>query len=117
MSRTRWVLFAVILGGVALALAGCFIITNLAPQASFTAVPASGTSPLVVHFDASASNDPDGQIVAYFWDFGDTQTGSGVALDHTFTVQSESRVFTVILTVTDDDGATGQATKNIAVNP
>ncbi len=117
MSRTRWVLFAVVLGGVTLVLAGCFIIANLAPQASFTATPASGTSPLVVHFDASASTDPDGQIVSYFWDFGDTQTGSGVALDHTFTVQSESKVFTVILTVTDDDGATDQASKNIAVNP
>ena len=117
MSRTRWTLFAVILGGVALALAGCFIIANLPPQASFTATPSSGTSPLSVDFDASASTDPDGQIVSYEWDFGDTQTASGVTVTHVFTVQSESRVFTVILTVTDDDGATDQATKNIAVNP
>ncbi len=117
MARIRLVLLAVIVGSIALALGGCLLIANLPPQARFTATPTSGTSPLSVNFDASTSTDPDGQIVSYEWDFGDTQTASGVTVTHVFTVQSESKVFTVILTVTDNDGAVDQATKNIAVNP
>jgi len=115
--KSRWMVFSLVLTTVVFALAGCFYIGNLSPQASFTATPSNGTTPLAVDFDASASSDVDGLITSYLWDFGDTQTGSGVLVSHTFTVQSESEVFTVILTITDDDGASDQATGNISVNP
>jgi len=101
---------------VSLGLAGCFYFGNIAPVASFTAVPASGPAPLAVAFDASGSTDVDGTIASYLWDFGDTQTDSGVLVSHSYT-QTESKVYTVILTVADDDGATDAAVQNISVTP
>src|SRR5262249_11564342 len=56
------------------------------------------------HFDGSGSHDADGSIVAYAWDFGDGQTGSGVAPAH---VHASAGNYLVRLTVTDDHGATG----------
>lgn len=53
-------------------------------------------------FDASPSEDPDGTIVSYFWDFGDGTTATGKTVTHSFTTVG---IFTVTLTVKDDDGA------------
>ena len=65
-----------------------------------------------IEFNASASYDPDGNIVSYFWDFGDGANASGVSVDHAYAVDG---TFTVTLTVTDDDGdsSIAQATKTI----
>ena len=76
----------------------CAPIPNRAPTASFTFTPASGTTPLQVSFDASASSDPDRDNLTYFWDFGDGSTGSGVSPSHTYTNADN---FTVTLTVSD----------------
>lgn len=116
--KRRVVCFSVLTLG-ALALASCVFVGNLQPVASFTATPTTGTTPLDVQLDASASYDPDGTIAMYSWDFGDGQTASTSVFPflHTFTVQSFSRVFTVVLTVTDAKGADGTAVKNITVDP
>lgn len=109
-----------VLAGCALAgLASCIYVVNLSPIASFTATPALGTTPLDVALDASNSSDPDGAIASYLWNFGDGQTASTSAFPftHQFTVQSDARTFTVVLTVTDDDGATDTAVQNVTVNP
>jgi len=100
-------------------LAGCIYVGNMRPIASFTATPNNGTSPLTVTFDASESYDPDGTIEAYLWDFGDGQTASLVVPTtvHQYTVQTDSRVFTAILTVTDNLGATDTTVRNISVEP
>jgi len=69
------------------------------PIAAFTFNP---TTPVVgqsVNFDASASADPDGTIVNYAWDFGDTTTGSGVVATHVYVAAG---TYTVTLTVTDN---------------
>lgn len=50
------------------------LVKDLAPVARFVMSPTSGKSPLTVQFDASSSNDPDGQISEYSFDFGDGQT-------------------------------------------
>lgn len=75
---------------------------NLPPVASFTADLSEGFTPLVVRFDASASSDPDGNIVSYAWAFGDGKTGSGRTVDHTYESPGS---FTPELTVTDERGA------------
>jgi len=106
--------------GLTAVAAGCFFLGNLSPIASFTATPNHGTSPLSVDFDATASSDPDGTIAEYFWDFGDGQTDSKTlpTVTHIYVnVQSDSKVFTGILTVSDDLGAEDTAVKNITVDP
>lgn len=105
--------------GMLLVVAGCIYVGNIDPIASVTAVPTTGTSPLTVVFDASASVDSDGSIVGYAWDFDDGQTASFTiaVASHQFTVQSDSEIFRVRLTVTDDLGATDQDTVDITVNP
>ncbi len=98
---------------VVVAVAGCSIL-NSPPVARIAAVPLSGSSPLSVSFDAGGSYDPDGSIMAYRWDFGDGTTGSGVTTDHTF-ISASTRIYTVVLTVTDDDGATSSCEQSIEV--
>ena len=58
---------------------------------------------LTCNFDASGSNDPDGSIASYAWNFGDlSAAGSGVTPNHTYALAG---TYTVTLIVTDNDGA------------
>ncbi len=63
-------------------------------------------------FDGSKSTDPDGQIVSYDWNFGDGNTGMGMVVEHHYTATGH---YSATLTVTDDRGATGSASKEIQV--
>ena len=74
--------------------------------------PYNGTVGVAVQFDGSASFDPDGTIVAYDWDFGGGNTGTGVSATHTYTTDG---TFNVTLTVTDDGGATDSATTTATI--
>jgi thermitase len=67
---------------------------------------------LTCAFDAANSEDPDGTLTSYQWDFGDDGTGDGVAVSHTYVV---SGTYTVTLTVTDNGGATGTESQNLSV--
>lgn len=60
--------------------------TNQAPIAAMSATPTSGTAPLLVNFDASASLDPDGDNMTYSWDYGNGFFGTGVTSSHTYTL-------------------------------
>ncbi len=85
------------------------------PVASFTATPSQGQPPLDVHFNASASYDPDGNIKRYEWDFGDGTTGLGVEKDHIYTKRG---MLTAKLTVIDNDDQSSSLTTTIMVgNP
>lgn len=77
-----------------------------------TATPVSGSLPLLVSFNGSASSDPDGAVVSYAWNFGDGATGSGATASHTY---AAAGAFAARLTVTDDKGAASSATQTITV--
>jgi len=82
-------------------------VLNRIPIASFTESAETVSIGESIHFDASGSYDPDGTIVNYLWDFGDGNTATGVEVDHAY---EDDGVYTVTLTVIDDDDATGSAT-------
>ena len=63
-------------------------------------------------FNASISGDYNGEIVSYEWDFGDGTTGTGETVIHKY---CEAETYYVILTVTDDNGLTGNITKCVDV--
>ncbi|MEO7317905.1 MAG: PQQ-dependent sugar dehydrogenase [Chthoniobacteraceae bacterium] len=88
---------------------------NLAPSAAASASITLGASPLSVDFSSVGSADPDGQPLAYLWDFGDGTTSTLPSPTHVFTFAAAKR-FDVTLTVTDAGNATAQATLQIFVN-
>jgi len=85
---------------------------NKLPVANFTYSPKNPTTADNITFDASESYDPDGNITAYDWDFGDGNTSSSVITTHRYSTAGN---YTVNLTVTDDDGATDSTSKVITV--
>ena len=85
---------------------------NRTPSARASAFPTSGTPPLAVAFDASASSDPDGDVLTYSWDFGDGTSGSGVTPSHTY---ASSGSYTARVTVDDGRGRSDSATVPIDV--
>lgn len=93
--------------------------TNAAPVANAgpdQTVTASGGGTANVTLDGSGSTDSDGTIVSYHWDLETLSTLSeetGVGPTVTLTPDT----YNVILTVTDDDGATATDTMTIVVNP
>jgi chitodextrinase len=85
---------------------------NEGPTASFAASATTVSVGESVDVDASASSDADGQIASYDWTFGDGTTADGVTASNAYDATGE---YDVTLTVTDDDGATGTATKTLTV--
>ena len=81
------------------------------PTAAFTSSTAQGPAPLVVSFD-NRSEVQSGAQVTYVWDFGDGATSSAFAPQHTYTNPGR---YTVLLTVTDQNGLRGTATDEIQV--
>ncbi len=65
-----------------------------------------------VAMSAAASNDPDGTIQSYAWNFGDGTTGTGASVSHTY---PQNGSYTVSLTVTDNDGLTGSASTTATI--
>ena len=74
---------------------------NKAPVARADASRTSGPVPLLVNFSAAAAEDPEGQPLAYHWDFGDGGTAGGREVSH---VYARPGNFVVRLTVTDPGG-------------
>ncbi len=82
---------------------------NVDPVAAF-----SGTcTDLSCDFDASASADSDGTIASFGWDFGDSSIGTGMTTNHDFAADGD---YTVVLTITDNDGATSTNSQQFTVS-
>lgn len=114
MRKSKLLFLSLLILSVTIFLSGCGF-TNQSPTASFSASPASGKSPLEVNLDASSSNDPDGYISTYEWEFGDgdTEEWSFSSTTHTF---DSTGNYTVKLTVYDDEGASDSVSKQISVS-
>ena len=83
-----------------------------APVASFIYSPQYPTIEDTITFDASSSYDPDGNITAYNWDFGDGNTSSGEIVTYRYTTAG---TYTVTLTVANNEGETNSISKDIFI--
>jgi len=75
--------------------------------------------PITITFSVSGSNDPDGTIATYDLDFGDGSThATGTDVTDVIThVYDEAGTYTILLTVTDNDGRIGMVNGVVTVGP
>jgi PKD repeat protein len=76
--------------------------------------PYIGAKGASIAFDSSGSYDPDGTISSYIWDFGDGSGGTGASLIHVYNCPG---VYTITLSVIDDDGDVDTDTAKVTVTP
>ncbi len=84
---------------------------NSAPSAGFSFAPTDPTTGETVQF-TETSEDADGTIASYSWDFGDGSSSTEASPSHTFSL---SGTYTIGLTVTDNDGAEDSTSEEITV--
>ena len=84
------------------------------PPIAMINAPEIGQVGQEVGFDGAASTDNDGKIETYAWDLGDNTIAGGVSITHTYSLTG---IYTVTLTVTDNDGLTTQAARVIQIEP
>jgi PKD repeat protein len=84
------------------------------PIADFAYAPAGPEPGDVVRFNATLSADPDGQVVAFAWDFNEDGIidSTAAVVDHVF---PEAGQYNVSLTVTDNSGSTDTLTLQVVV--
>lgn len=88
--------------------------TNQPPTAIALADKTTGNSPLTVRFKGDSSTDPDDDLLAYNWNFGDGSSSTLPNPGHTFT-SSGTQSFTVQLTVTDPEGLSSKQQLTISL--
>ena len=86
---------------------GCGGTVNTPPTANFTVT----TSGLVASF-TDGSSDPDGSIASRSWNFGDGTTSTATSPSKTY---ATAGTYSVVLTVTDNRGATATRTQSVTV--
>jgi PKD repeat protein len=105
-------------GNVGVALVTITVGEAGAPTAVINVTPSTtGIAPYTVYFDASGSSVVSDcgacSIVSYSWNFGDGTTGSGMTINHEYTIAG---TYIVVLTVTDSNGNVAYDTVTIKVN-
>ena len=100
---------------------GHYSITGSIPESQFLQAPRavissndplSGDAPLNINFSGAGSLDPDGNVVSYLWDFDDNgATSTATNPSYSFV---DPGVYTVSLTVTDNDGLTDTSTVSVS---
>jgi len=92
---------------------------NQIPIAMASADPASGPGPLEVHFSSAGSVDPDGSIVSYHWNFGDSSyppNQNDPNPVHTY-LQTGPLTYAVTLQVRDNHGAITETSVQVRITP
>ena len=84
------------------------------PPSANAGGPYSGVVGSMISFDGTASSDADGTITSYAWDFGDGGVANGPSPTHSYSVDGS---FTVVLTVTDNDGLMSTDSTSASINP
>jgi hypothetical protein len=86
---------------------------NQPPVASFTFEPADMPGAIVFH---NTSQDPDGVIASWSWDFGDPGSPDNVSTEYETSHRYPGPgTYTVTLTVTDDSGATATTSHQVTL--
>jgi PKD repeat protein len=81
------------------------------PTAAFTFIPGAPVAFTDVRFDGSTSTAGIGAVITgYLWDFGDGDSGTGVAPTHQYDAAGN---YPVRLTVTDNNGRTNQSAAQV----
>jgi PKD repeat protein len=86
--------------------------SSSSPPVADAGGPYEGAVNAKVQFDASRSNDPDGNIASYSWDFGDGASGKGKKPKHAY---SSSGKFTATITVVDNSGESDTESTNVEI--
>ena len=90
-----------------------FTVTNLPPIAKIDSSANSAFTGDLIEFSAKLSYDPEGDSLAYMWDFGDnTSVKTSPILDYSW---SEPGTYTVTLTVKDSEKQEGTTSKTIDI--
>ena len=90
---------------------------NITPTPNVTADTTAGDAPLPVSFDASASDDPDGYIVKYYWDYDGDGTFDKISFEpFASTVYYDPGIYDVALAMEDDGGSYVTTHLAISVN-
>lgn len=83
------------------------------PNATFNIDPKTPEVGETITF-TSTSEDPDGVIIKWIWDFGDeTSSKEGVTITHSYAVAGD---YTIELKVVDEHGISSSNTANITVS-
>ncbi|MDH5635901.1 MAG: PKD domain-containing protein [Candidatus Bathyarchaeota archaeon] len=89
-----------------------YAVVKTPPNANFSSSPKTLPTGENVTFNATDSYDPDGQIVSYFWDFGDGNSSTGNITTHAY---ADNGTYAVTLTITDNDGLKDLAQDTISI--
>lgn len=95
--------------GYSVVLTGSGAVPNRTPVARITMSCAG----LDCTFDGATSSDPDGSVTGYSWDLGDGTSSTAARVTHSY---SSAGSYAVTLSVTDADGASGQAAAQVVVS-
>ncbi|MFC1718047.1 PKD domain-containing protein, partial [Candidatus Poribacteria bacterium] len=87
-------------------------VTDLAPTAAFTCVPDPQNENSPIQFSDASNSSPD-LIASWSWDFGDGNSSDEKEPTH---IYPDNGTYTVILTVTDDDGSTDDVPYDVKVD-